>query len=164
MIAFLHPLGKSLKMYKSIFLDSFFKSRNKHRTPLLLLETGSLPIEIMAMERVVEYMLKVQKSLLLKLIRIAWEASKRCNRHVKAAVCILVKCKIYKNVLEDETQHTCFMMHQYSVNEAFLYHQCILTWENCRGSRFTNYTTYVAPSYKTIFFVDQENHTHFNTC
>ena len=30
----------------------------------------------------------------------------------------------------------------------------------CGGSRFIHYITHVAPNYKTIFFVERENHTH----
>ena len=30
-----------------------------------------------------------------------------------------------------------------SVNEAFLQRQCIMTWDECEGSRFTHYTTHV---------------------
>ena len=43
-VASLSPLGKSLKMFKSIFSDSFSKSRNKHIS--YILEMESLPIEI----------------------------------------------------------------------------------------------------------------------
>ena len=47
------------------------------------------------------------------------------------------------------------------VNEGpFLQPHCILTWNKCRGSCFTHYTTHVAPNYKTIFFAEQGNHTH----
>ena len=37
-----------------------------------------------------------------------------------------------------------------SVNEAFLQHQCITTWEKCGGAHFTHYTTRVASKYKTV--------------
>ena len=47
-----------------------------------------------------------------------------------------------------------------SVNEAFLQRQCIMTWEKCGGSRFTHYTTHVAPNYKTIFFTERGNRMH----
>ena len=30
----------------------------------------------------------------------------------------------------------------------------------CRGSRFTHYTTHVPPNYKTIFFTERGNRTH----
>ena len=58
----------------------------KKQTPytLLLLETGSLPIEIMAMERVVAYMFKVKKSPSHRLPRIAWEASKKIQKTHKS--------------------------------------------------------------------------------
>ena len=51
----------------------------------------------------------------------------------------------------------------FSINEAFLQHQRIITWDKCGGSCFTHYTTHVALSYKTIFFVKLENRT-LDTC
>ena len=35
-----------------------------------------------------------------------------------------------------------------------------MTWEKCGGSRFTHYTTHVAPNYETIFFAERGNRTH----
>ena len=52
---------KEFENVQKHFLTKFLQV--KKQTPYtLLLETGLLPIEIMAMERVVEYMVKVQKS------------------------------------------------------------------------------------------------------
>ena len=50
-----------------------------------------------------------------------------------------------------------------SISEAFVQHQCIMTWDKSRGSRFTNYTTHVAPNYKTIFFAER-GIIHIDTC
>ena len=47
-----------------------------------------------------------------------------------------------------------------SVNEAFLQHRYIMTWDKCGGSCFTHYTTDVATNYKTIFFAERGNRTH----
>ena len=47
------------------------------------------------------------------------------------------------------------------VNEAFCQCQCIMTWEKCGGSRFIGFTTYFAPNYKTIFFFELRNRTHW---
>ena len=82
-VASLNLRGKRLKMSKNIFLQSFYK-----QTPytLLLLERGSLPIEIMAMERVVAYMFKVKKSPSHRLPRIAYEASKKIQKTHKSFV------------------------------------------------------------------------------
>ena len=44
-----------------------------------------------------------------------------------------------------------------SVNEAFLQHRYIMTWDKCGGSCFTHYTTDVATNYKTIFFAERGN-------
>jgi hypothetical protein len=51
-------LGKSLKISKSILSQSFSESSNQ---TMLLLETRSPSLEIMPSERVIEYMLTVQK-------------------------------------------------------------------------------------------------------
>ena len=51
---------KEFENVQKHFLTKFLQV--KKQTPYaLLLETGSLPIEITAMERVVQYMIKVQK-------------------------------------------------------------------------------------------------------
>ena len=76
---------------------------------VLLLETVSLPIDIMVMERVVEYMLKVQ------LRRIAWDIAKLFGRWDAT--------RLLDNGSLDS-----------SVNEAFLLRQCIITWDKCGGS------------------------------
>ena len=55
--------------------------------------------EIMAIERVVEYMLKVHKSPSHKLSRIAWQASKNIQKTQTTKFCVPVKCKIWKNGL-----------------------------------------------------------------
>ena len=69
-VSSLNLLGKSLKISKNIFLQSV---QVKKQMPyiFLLLEMGSLPIEIMAMEMVVEYLLKFQKTSSHQLPRIA---------------------------------------------------------------------------------------------
>ncbi|MCO5571718.1 hypothetical protein L7F22_025465 [Adiantum nelumboides] len=68
---------KEFENVQKRFLTNFF-FQVKTQTPymLLLLESGSLPIEIMRMERVVGYMLKMQKRASHRLPKIAWEASK----------------------------------------------------------------------------------------
>ena len=50
----------------------------------LLLEMGSLSIEIMAMERVVEYMLKVQKVPRIDFLELHGKQAKRSKRHINA--------------------------------------------------------------------------------
>ena len=63
-----------------------FPQVKKQMPYTLLLETGSLSIEIMAMKRVVEYMLKVQKCPLHRLPRFAWEASKKIQKTHKSKI------------------------------------------------------------------------------
>ena len=58
----------------------------KQMPSTLLLETGSLPIEITAMERVVEYMLTFQKSPSHQIPRIAREASKKIQKTHKSRI------------------------------------------------------------------------------
>ena len=60
---------KEFENVQKHFLTKFLQV--KKQTPYTLLETGSLPIEILTMERVVEYMLKVQKCPSHRLPRIA---------------------------------------------------------------------------------------------
>ena len=70
------------------FLIKFTQVKKQTTYTLLLLETGSLPIEITTMERVVKYMLKVQKCPSLQLPRIAWKASKKIqNTHKTKMLC-----------------------------------------------------------------------------
>ena len=128
----------------------------------LLLETGLLPIEIMAMERVVECMLEVQKSPSHRLPRIAWEANKKIQKtHKRNILCSGWMQDLEKWLGRWDARH---LLHDVSldssVNEAFLQHQCIMTWDKWGGSHFTHYTTNVAPNYKTIFFVEWGSHTH----
>ena len=54
----LNQLRKSLKMSKSTFLQKFLQVK-KQMSYTLLLETRSLPIDFMAMKKVVEYIHKV---------------------------------------------------------------------------------------------------------
>ena len=108
----------------------------KSQTPymLLLLETRSLPIEIMAMERVVAYMLKVQhKPSSDRLPKIAWAASKKIQKtHKSKILCSDWMEDINKwfkrwdaiHLLNDASIDS-------SVNEAFLQCQCITEWERC---------------------------------
>ena len=67
------------------------------------------------METIIEYILKVQKSLSYQLPKIAWEASQKSHKR-KEKICA---------------------SRDSSINEEFLQRQCIMTWENFGGSRFT---------------------------
>ena len=46
------------------------------------------------------------------------------------------------------------------VNEAFLQHQCIITWDNVEAHASHIYNTHVAPNHKTIFFMERRNRIH----
>ena len=133
-----------------------------HSFGTLLLETGSLPIEITTIERVVQYMLNVQKCPSHRLPRIVWEESKKIPKTHKSKFF----CSSWMQDIEEwfgrwDATH---LIHDASldssVNEAFLQRQFIMKWEKCGGSRFTHYTTHVAPNYKTIFFAKRGNCTH----
>ena len=129
----------------------------------------------MAIERVVEYMLKVQKSSSHWLPKIAWEANRKiqmtykskilCSSHQVPRIEWEANKKIQKtdksNMLCSDWMQdmekwfgrldTTFLLHDASLdsslNEAFLQRQCIMTWDKCGGSRITHYTTHVAPNY-----------------
>ena len=47
-----------------------------------------------------------------------------------------------------------------SVTEAIVQCQCIMAWDKCGGSRFTHYTTHIAPNYKTLLFPKRGRRTH----
>ena len=94
--------------------------------------------------------------------RIAWEASKKIQKTHKSKIL----CSGWMQDLEKwfgrwDARH---LLHDASldssVNDVFLQRQCIITWEKCGGSRFTNYTINVAPNYKTIFFAKRGSRTH----
>ena len=84
---------------------------------------------------------------------------KRFKRLIKTKNCVLNGCKIWKKWFGrwDAT----YFFHDASldsfVNEALLQRQCIMTWDKCRGSRFTHYTTHVAPNH---IFVEWGNSIH----
>ena len=114
------------------------------------------------MERVVEYMLKVQKSSWHLLPRIAWEANKKIQKMHKSKIL----CSSWMQDMEkwfgrcDGTHLLHDVSLDSSVNEAFLQRQFIMTLDKRGGSRFTHYTTHVARNYKTIFFAERGNRTH----
>ena len=53
---------KDFENFQKCFLTKFLQVKKQMSYTLLVLETGALPIEIMAMERVVEYVHEVLKS------------------------------------------------------------------------------------------------------
>ena len=113
-------------------------------------------------ERVVEYMLKVPISPSHWLPRIAWEASKKIQKTHRSKML----CSSWMQDMEKcfGSWHATHLLHDASLdsflNEAFLQYQCIMRWDKCGGSRFTQYTTPIAPNYKTMFFAEWGNHTH----
>ena len=79
---------KAFENVQKHFLTKFLQVKKQTPYTLLLLETGSLPIEITAMERVVQYMLKVKKCPSHRLPRIAWETSKNIQKtHKRNFLC-----------------------------------------------------------------------------
>ena len=113
------------------------------------------------MERVVLYMLKVQKCPSHRLPRIVWEASKKIQKTHKNKI-------LGSGWMQDmekwfDRWDATHLLHDASLDsskKAFLQRECIMTWNTCGGSCFTHYTTHVAPNYKTIFFTEQGNCTH----
>ncbi|MCO5576362.1 hypothetical protein L7F22_030172 [Adiantum nelumboides] len=66
------------------FLTKFFQVKTQTLYMLLLLESGSLSIEVMGMERLVGYMQNMQKRASHRLPKIAWEASKKVQKTHKS--------------------------------------------------------------------------------
>ena len=84
----------------------FVKSINKRHTLAYSLRQGSFPIEIMATERVVDYMLKVQNVPHIDFLELNGKQAKRSKTRIKAKFCAPVGCNIWKNGLVDGMQHT----------------------------------------------------------
>ena len=68
------------------FLTNFFQVKTQTPYKLFLLESGSLPIEVLGMQRVVEYMLKIRDSPLHRLPKIAYEASQKVQKTSKSKI------------------------------------------------------------------------------
>ena len=79
---------KELEHVQKHFLAKFLQGKKQMLHTLLLHATWSLTIEIMTMERVIEYMIKVQKSPSHEHPWIVWEASKNMqNIHKRKCLC-----------------------------------------------------------------------------
>ena len=153
---------KEFEAIQKRFLTTFFQVKVQTPYQLLLLEFGSLPLEILGMEHVVEYMVKLSQSPLHRLPRVSWEASYKNQKTHKR--------KILSSGWMQDTKKwfgkwdAGHLLHDASldpmVNEAFLQCQCLTKWETIGGSRFTHYTTHIAPNYKSIFFSKRGSRTH----
>ncbi|MCO5550705.1 hypothetical protein L7F22_004195 [Adiantum nelumboides] len=153
---------KEFENVQKRFLINVFQVKTQTSYMLLLLESGSLPIEVMGMERVVGYMLKMQKRASHRLPKITWEASKKVQKTHKSKILSSGWMQDIKkwfgrwdalHLLYDPSRDP-------NVNEAFLQRRCIIAWETLGGSRFIHYTTHVAPNYKAIFFSERRSRTH----
>ena len=143
------------------FLTTFLKVKSQTPYRLLLLETGTLPIEIMGIERVTAYMLKVKTSPQNRLPHIAWEASNKVQKtHKSKLLSTGWMLDISKWFKKWDAHH---LLNNASkdimVNEAFLQRQCLTKWEDEGGSRWTHYTTHIAPNYKNLFFLERNHRT-----
>ena len=143
-------LGKSLRKFKKCFTANFLQVKTQTPDMLLLYESRSLPIEVLGMERVVEYMLKMRQNPSHWLPTIAWGASKKVQKTHKSKI-------LSTRRMQDTNKwfgrwDASHLLHDAStdsqVNEAYLQHQCITAWEEAGGSRFIHYTTHIAPNYK----------------
>ena len=153
---------KEFEKLQKRFLSNFFQVKAQTPYTLLLLESGSLPIEVMAMERLVGYMLRVQKLLPHRLPRIAWEASQKKQKTHKSKILSSGWMQdIEKWFARWDALHLLKdALRDHAVNEAFLQQQCIKTWESSGSSRFKHYTTQIVPNYKTIFYGERGKRSH----
>jgi len=157
---------KEFENVQKRFLTNFLQVKTQTPYVLLLLESGCLPIEVpievMDIERVVEYMIKMRQRPSHRLPTIAWEASQKVQKTHKSKILSTGWMQGIKkwfgrwyalHLLQDASIDS-------QVNEAFLQRQCITAWEKSGGSRFIHYTTHIAPNYKTMFFAERGNRTH----
>ncbi|MCO5587893.1 hypothetical protein L7F22_041845 [Adiantum nelumboides] len=122
---------KEFENVQKRFLTNFLQVKTQTPYMLLLLESGSLPIEVMGMERVVEYMIKMRLNPSHRLPTIAWEASKKVQKTHKSKILSLGWMQDIKKWFGRwDALH---LLHDASidsqVNGAFLQRQCITAWE-----------------------------------
>ena len=126
----------------------------------------SYPIEIMAMEVLLNTFFRIKRSSLHRLPRIRWEASQNIHKtHRNKNLCssLIEDMEIW---LKDEMQYTCFMIHQQIPLWRRHFCNTNISWYGklmWRLMLHTHYSTYVAPNYKTIFFIKKGNHTHLTS-
>ena len=153
---------KEFENLQKHFLQSFYKLRNKRHTPSFL-RRDHLPLRSWSWKGLLNTCLRFKTVPCIDFLELHGNQAKRYKRRIKAKFCVPVGGKIWKNGLVDRMQHTCFVIHHYiysSINDAFLQCQGIMTWDKCGGSRFTHYTTHVAPNYKSTFFAQRGSRTH----
>ena len=86
------PTWKEFENVQKHFLTKCLQVKKQKSYTFLLLDTGSLPIEIMTMEKVVEYMHKIQKSPHIDFLELHGKHEKRSKRRIKAKFCVPVGC------------------------------------------------------------------------
>ena len=77
---------KEFEKLQKRFLSNFFQVKAQTPYTLLLLESGSLPIEVMSKERIIAYMLKMQKHPSHWIPKLTWKASKRVQKTHKSKI------------------------------------------------------------------------------
>ena len=102
----LNLLGKSLKMSKSIFLQSFYKLRNKCPTPSSSLRQDHFPLRSRLWKGLFNTCLRFKNVPYIDFLELHGKQVKRSKRRIKAKYCVPVGCKIWKNGLVDGMQHT----------------------------------------------------------
>ena len=152
---------KEFENLQKHFLQSFYKLRNKRHT-LSFLRQDHFPLRSWSWKGLLHTCLRLKKVPHIDFLELHLKQAKRSKRCIKAKICVPVGCKIFlkwfgrwnaTHLLHDASLDS-------SVNKAFLQCQCSMTWDKCGGSRFTHYTTHVAPNYKSIFFAERGNCTH----
>ncbi|MCO5599235.1 hypothetical protein L7F22_053336 [Adiantum nelumboides] len=118
---------KEFENVQKRFLTNVFQVKTQTPYMLLLLESGSLPIEVMGMERVVGYILKMQKRASHWLPKIAWEASKKVQKMHKSKLLSLGWTQDIKKWFGRwDALHLLYgASRDPNLNEAFLQWQCI---------------------------------------
>ena len=95
-VASLNLRGKSLKMSKNIFLQCFYKLRNKHPTPSSL-RRACYPLRSWPWKGLLSTWLRFKKVPHIDFLELHGKQAKRSKIRIKAKFCVSDRCKIWKN-------------------------------------------------------------------
>ena len=129
-------------MSKNIFLQSFYKLRNK-RPILSSLRRDHLPLRSRPWKELLNTCLRFKKVPHIDFLELHGKQTKKIQKTHKSKIV----CSGWMQDMEqwfggwDATHLIHDTSLDSSVNEAFLQPQCIITCQNCGGSHFAHYTT-----------------------
>lgn len=141
------------------FLTSFLAVKVTTPYSILLIETGSLPIELLGMERTLQYLSKVTKLPKERLPYLAWEASCKRQKTYKSKTLASGWMEDIKRWFKrwDAGILLSTPIEDGKVIESFLQRRLLCSWEEAiHRTKFTYYTKSINPTFKDQFFAPRE--------